>query len=180
MEISEELGKSNIELQDFHEILNKLQKEMKSINKNSKKSIMSIESLREDINYNKEQTFKLKKDLEQKQFNEVKIYKKILVVLDQIDYIFKVAEELENKDLIDSLDFIKKIIRKEMSEINLVEIRSIGELFNSDIHKCIGIEEDSSKEPNEIACVIENGYILNGKVLRPASVIISKKIKEEI
>ena len=38
---------------------------------------MSIESLKEEINKNSEKNFKLKKELEEKRFNEIKIYKKI-------------------------------------------------------------------------------------------------------
>ena len=61
-----------------------------------------------------------------------------------------------------------------MHEINLIEIKSIGELFNPELHKCIAIEENNSKESNEIVNVIEKGYMLGGKVIRPASVVIVK------
>ena len=84
------------------------------------------------------------------------------------------------KELHNSIEIIKKIITKEIADINLLEIRAENELFNSEIHRCVGIEENNEVNENEIISVIEKGYILNGKVLRPASVIISKKIKEEI
>ena len=61
-----------------------------------------------------------------------------------------------------------------MHEINLIEIKSIGELFNPELHKCIAVEESNSKESNEIVSVIEKGYMLGGKVIRPASVVIVK------
>lgn len=167
------------EIESLSKILSSVQEDIRLISKNSKRSIMSIDSLSEEIRNNKDQNFKLKNELEETKFKEVKIYKKIIIVLDQIDNMYKFAKQMENKEFIDCLNVIKKSIRKEMSEIDLVEIMAKGELFNAEIHKCIGIEEDDSKEENEIVSVIENGYTLNGKVLRPASVIISKNIKEE-
>ena len=69
---------------------------------------------------------------------------------------------------------MKKVIRKEISEINLVEIKSMGELFNPELHKCIAVEEDQSRESKEIISVIEKGYMFRGRVIRPASVIIAR------
>lgn len=168
------LDNEEISMKDFYEMMNKMKNDIRSINKNSKKSIMSIESLKEDINKNKEQNFKLKKQLEEKKYNEIKIYKKIIVILDLIDNISKSALELENEELLDSLEIMQKIIRKELTEIDLIEIKSMGELFNPDIHKCLAVEKDNSKEHNEVIEVIEKGYMLKGRVLRPAYVIIAK------
>lgn len=165
---------NKIQLNDIYELIQNLNKDMKYINKNSKKAIMCIDSIKEDINENTNHNFKLKKELEEKQFNEIKIYKKILLILDQIDNIYIHVKKLENDELMESLEFIKKIITKEMLEINLVEIRAENELFNSEIHKCIGIKEHDEKLHNEIITVIEKGYTLNGKVLRPSSVVICK------
>ena len=174
-----EFENSSTQLQELYEMISSIENNMKCINKNSKKSIMSIESLKEELIVNKEQNFKLKRELEEKKFQEVKIYKKILILLDQIDLLFGLAKRTENKELLECLVMIRKIIEKEMVEIKLVEIRARGSLFNSEIHKCIGVEESKQYEDNEIISVIKRGYTLDGKVLRPATVIISKKKKEE-
>ena len=70
------LDNENIDVTYLYESINKMKSDLKNINKNSKKSIMSIESLKEEINKNSEKNFKLKKKLEEKRFNEIKIYKK--------------------------------------------------------------------------------------------------------
>ena len=162
------------ELNDITVALRKIRRDIRLINKNTKKNILSIEALKEEITNNNEQVFRLKKELEQKSFDEVKIYKKILTILDQMDKVYKFANQLENEALIDNMNGVEKVIRKEISEINLCEINPLGELFNPDIHRCISKVEDSSKEHDEIISVIERGYILKGKVLRPALVIIAK------
>ena len=165
------LDNENIDVTYLYESINKMKNDLKNINKNSKKSIMSIESLKEEINKNSEKNFKLKKELEEKRFNEIKIYKKIIIILDLIDKICDAAINLEDEEFINDLEVIKKVIKKE---INLMEIKSLGELFNPELHKCLAVEKNKSKVENQIISVVEKGYMLNGRVIRPASVIIVK------
>lgn len=67
-----------------------------------------------------------------------------------------------------------KIARKELREINLEEIPTIGEIFNSELHECVEAVDDDTKDKYEIIDVIRKGYKLNGKVIRTASVIAVK------
>lgn len=166
--------KKELDMEDLLQVMMNMKSDLKIINKNSKKSIMSIESLKEDINKNNKENFKLKKEIEERKTNEMKIYRKIILILDQIDSFYKFIDSLESEDFSYNLEMMRKIIKKEMSEINLVEIKSIGELFNPELHKCIAVEEDISKESKEIIGVVEKGYMLRGKVLRSASVIIAR------
>lgn len=162
------------ELYDIHGTLSRVEHDIKSINKNNKKQSVSEQLFKEELEDKNKEIFKLKSEIDEKQHNEVKIYKKIMLVLDQINNIYKYAKHVEDNDLIDSLEAVKKIIRKEMSEIHLEEIQSLGEIFNPEVHKCIGTSKDDSKQSYEIVSVIEEGYKLNGKVLRAASVIIAE------
>lgn len=164
----------DVNIENLYDMIKKIKSDIKYINKNSKKTIMSIDSLKEEIYENNEQNFKLKKELEEKKLNEIKIYKKIINILDQIDNVYKFADEFNNSEFTDNLSIIKRIIRKEIGEIELIEIKSLGEFFNPEVHKCIGVEKDRTKEKDQIISVIENGYMLRGKVIRPASVIIAR------
>lgn len=161
-------------IKDLYEDMIKMKRDLKNISKNSKKSILSIESLKEEISKSSEQNFKLKKQLEEKTFNEIKIYKKIILILDLVDKIYEYFINIEDKEFEDDLDLIKRRIRKEINEINLMEIKSLGELFNPELHKCLAVEKNEGLKENQIISVVEKGYMLRGKVIRPASVIIIK------
>ena len=80
-----------VKLQQICEVIKVMKKDLKTINKNSKKTIMSIESLKEDVNKKGEQNFKLKRQLEEKNNDEIKIYKKIIKMLDLIDIIYEIS-----------------------------------------------------------------------------------------
>ena len=166
--------KKEVNMDELLQFMVDMKSDLKIINKNSQKSILSIESLKEDLSKTNNENFKLKKEIVERRFNEIKIYRKIILMLDQIDNLEKFVFTLDNKELLNNLEIMRKIIRKEMNEINLIEIRSMGELFNPELHKCIAVEENNSKESKEIVSVIEKGYMLRGKVIRAASVVIAK------
>ena len=113
----------DVNIENLYDMMKKIKSDIKYINKNSKKTIMSIDSLKEEIYENNEQNFKLKKELEEKKLNEIKIYKKIINILDQIDNVYKFAEKVNNNEFTNNLSIIKRIIRKEIGEIELIEIK---------------------------------------------------------
>ena len=173
-DVKEVHKESNME--ELFQMIRNIKSDLKIINKNSKKSIMSIELLKEDLNKNMKENFKLKKEIEERKNDETKFYKKIILILDQIDNLQKIIIDLDDVDISNNLEIMRKIIRKEMTEINLVEIYSMGELFNPELHKCIAVEEDRFRQNKEIIGVVERGYMFKGKVIRPASVVIAKNI----
>lgn len=162
------------ELYDFYGPLSRVEYDIKFINKNNKKRSISEQLFKEELEDKNKEIFRLKSEIDEKQLNEVNIYKKLILLVDQINSIYKYAKSVEDNELVESLDAVKKLVRKEMSYIHLEEIQSLGELFNPEVHKCISKIKEDAKQPYEIISVIEEGYKLKGKVLRAASVIIAE------
>lgn len=65
------------------------------------------------------------------------------------------------------LTIIKKYGVKTIEEKNIP--------FNPEIHQAVKTTKSENKEENKITKIIQKGYILNGRLLRPAMVIVSKK-----
>lgn len=57
------------------------------------------------------------------------------------------------------------------------EIESLGKLFDPDIHDPVGFEENNEYPEKTIVEVKQKGYMLNNKLLRPSTVILSRKAK---
>ena len=57
---------------------------------------------------------------------------------------------------------------------NIQEINPKNELFNPEFHQAVSTIEDSKKEDDVIAEVVQKGYSLNGRVIKPALVIVVK------
>lgn len=57
------------------------------------------------------------------------------------------------------------------------EIESLGKLFDPDIHDPVGFEENNEYPEKTIVEVKKKGYMLNNKLVRPSTVILSRKAK---
>jgi molecular chaperone GrpE len=50
-----------------------------------------------------------------------------------------------------------------------------GEPFNPDLHQAMGLQESTELAPGTVLTVVQKGYVLNERLLRPAMVIVSKR-----
>ena len=66
-----------------------------------------------------------------------------------------------------------KQLSSVFEKFNLVEINPLGEKFDPNKHQAISaIEADA--EPNTVISVLQKGYVLNDRILRPAMVMVAK------
>lgn len=69
-----------------------------------------------------------------------------------------------------TMDLFKKILKKHGIE----EIHPIGEKFNPEHHQAMSQQESGEHEPNTVMSVMQKGYLLNDRLVRPAMVVVSK------
>lgn len=101
-----------------------------------------------------------------------KVMTKILDVLDNFERAFeqgttdeKYAEGIEN---------IFKQLINALGESGLAEMKVLGEDFDPNFHNAAVMEESDEYDSGKISGVIQKGYTLNGKVIRPPMVKVSK------
>lgn len=70
-------------------------------------------------------------------------------------------------------------LEKILSEYGLVLIEPTNETFDPKFHDAIGHEESDDLEEGIVIKTIRNGYKLGGKLLRPASVVLTKKREDK-
>lgn len=64
----------------------------------------------------------------------------------------------------------------QMCEKNGIQaVDPTGEKFNPEHHQAMSMQEDDSVEPNTVLNVMQKGYLLNERLIRPAMVIVSKQ-----
>lgn len=106
------------------------------------------------------------------QYARVEMINKILPVLDSLDQAVAGASgsEAESGWLKGVLMSIKQL-RQVLSEEGLIEIDASGQ-FDPQRHEAVEVKEG---EENRILEVVQRGYTLNGKVVRPARVVVGKE-----
>ncbi|WP_417779955.1 nucleotide exchange factor GrpE [Stutzerimonas xanthomarina] len=67
-----------------------------------------------------------------------------------------------------------KLLLDTLARHQLVQIDPQGEPFNPEHHQAMAMEESTHAEPGSVLKVFQKGYLLNGRLLRPAMVVVSK------
>ena len=106
------------------------------------------------------------------------VISKFLDIIDTIDK----AQESEYPDLESSLNGIsgiQKLVSSFMESLKIEKFVPKGELFDFRFHEALTTVDDNEVDPNTVVDVIQSGYKLEGEVLRPAKVVVSKNSEEK-
>ncbi|MBU1214330.1 MAG: nucleotide exchange factor GrpE [Gammaproteobacteria bacterium] len=96
----------------------------------------------------------------------------MLAVMDSLQA--GLAVETENVESFKSgMELTLKQLSSVFEKFNIVEINPVGEKMDPNKHQAIGMI-DSDQEANTVISVMQKGYTLNERVLRPALVMVSK------
>lgn len=68
-----------------------------------------------------------------------------------------------------------KLLAKAFEKAGLVEIMPQGETFNPELHEAMVAQPSAEHVPNTVLQVVQKGYQLNGRLLRPARVIVARE-----
>jgi len=151
----------------------KLEEKLKECQKQKEEFLNGWKKERADfLNYKKEEMERIGELI--KYANEGLILK-FLPILDNLEIAEKkLPESLKKEENVRGILQIKKQILDFLKTQGVEEIKSIGEKFNPNFHEVV---EEIKKEgcgPGMIVEEIQKGYKINGRLLRPAKVKISK------
>ena len=96
----------------------------------------------------------------------------ILLVKDSLDAALSI-DQASLESFKDGVDLTSKQLINIFAKFNIEEINPIGEIFDPNFHQAMSMVE-SEEESNKILTVMQKGYKLNDRVLRPALVVVSK------
>ena len=101
-----------------------------------------------------------------------KFSNELLAVKDSLDAALLI-EATEVQSYKDGVDLTAKQLASVFDKFNIAEINPVGDKFDPNKHQAISMLENSG-EPNTVTSVLQKGYTLNDRVLRPALVMVAK------
>lgn len=122
----------------------------------------------------------LKKEMASKQSEYVKyanenMLEDLLPVIEHFEQGLKyIPEEYQSADWMIGFVQIKKMLDEFTERNGLVKIKTVGESFNTDLHEAAASRKEAGKKTGEILEEVMGGYTLNGKVIKPAKVIVAE------
>ena len=84
------------------------------------------------------------------------------------------SDNVDNKILIDGVELTLKQLNAVFEKFNIVEINPISEKFDPNEHQAMSMVESKEQESNTVLSVLQKGYKLNERVIRPAMVSVVK------
>lgn len=105
-----------------------------------------------------------------------KFSKDILNTIDNLERALATPANTEDesvKALFDGVQLTLKELLSTVARFGVEPIGAVGELFNPDLHQAISMQPAEGIESNHITAVLQKGYILNGRVIRPAMVMVA-------
>ncbi|WP_252090777.1 nucleotide exchange factor GrpE [Pseudomonas sp. MWU13-3659] len=84
------------------------------------------------------------------------------------------ADDDTIKPMREGIELTLKMFHDTLKRYNLEALEPHGEPFNAEHHQAMAMQESDKVEPNTVVNVFQKGYLLNGRLLRPAMVVVSK------
>jgi len=101
--------------------------------------------------------------------------KDFLPVIDSMDKALEIAESTEGFDdaMLKGIQFTHKLMDDVYQKHGIVKIDPVGEPFDPQQHQAMSMVESIEYGPNTVISVMQKGYLLEGRVLRAAMVVVS-------
>lgn len=98
--------------------------------------------------------------------------KELLAVKDTLEMGLAV-EGASVESLLEGSNATLKLLASTMERFGIVEVDPAGEPFDPEFHEAISMQPSADVEPGSVLTVVQKGYTLNGRLLRPAMVIVA-------
>jgi molecular chaperone GrpE len=103
----------------------------------------------------------------------------LLPVKDSMDLGFDALDAAADIDAIrEGMALTRKMLEDALDKTGLTVIDPIGEAFDPDFHQAMTMQPSSEAAPGTVLSVMQKGYVLNDRLIRPAMVIVAKAVAD--
>jgi len=102
--------------------------------------------------------------------------RELLPVVDNLERALEAASGDDEvvKPIAEGVELTLKSFLDAMGRFNIEPVDPQGEPFDPNLHQAMSVVENDEVEPNSVIAVVQKGYTLNGRLVRPAMVLVSK------
>lgn len=106
-----------------------------------------------------------------------KFSKELLTVVDNLERglsaLDNAVTDEKTQALVDGVEMTHKEFISTLAKFGVEAVGAVGEAFNPELHQAISMQPAEGIDANHISTVLQKGYTLQGRVLRPAMVIVA-------
>jgi molecular chaperone GrpE len=106
--------------------------------------------------------------------------RELLIVIDNLERTIVAADgqatpAAENAALIEGVQATLRVLMQTLERFGVRRIEALGQRFDPNLHEVMMEVDDTSQPPGTIVRVVEHGYTIHERLLRPARVVVSKR-----
>ena len=122
---------------------------------------------------------KTKEKQEALRFGNETLVKELLPVIDNLERAVQHATKTEeSKTITEGVELTLAGFLKVLEKFGVTRVNALGEPFDPNVHEAIAQEERSDAAPGTVVAELQKGYIMDGRLLRPAMVTVAKSREE--
>lgn len=99
--------------------------------------------------------------------------RELLAVKDGLEMALAASDNASVESLLEGSRATLKLLGTTMERFGVAEVDPEGEPFDPEFHEAISVQPSEDLEPGSVVAVAQKGYTLNGRLLRPAMVIVA-------
>ncbi len=129
-------------------------------------------------NYKKRQQ---RESAEFKKFANETIFRQLLTVVDNLERaIDSTRKDIDNGGLLEGVKLTYKELLKLFETFNVKPVEAENQLFDPNFHQAVTQEETDEFPENTVSKVLQKGYLLHDRLIRPAMVVVSKRLEKKL
>ena len=107
-----------------------------------------------------------------------RLVRELLPVLDDLERALEAAERHEEAQLVEGVKLVEQSLRRALEKEGLVEIEADG-AFDPHVHEAMLTRPEHGAEPGSVLEVVQRGYRVGDRVVRPARVVVAAEAPAE-
>lgn len=111
-------------------------------------------------------------------YSQEKLVKELLPVKDNLERALEAGADLDEegpaKAILEGVELTDKSFSDTLSKVSVTAIEPQGEVFDPQLHQAMSMVDNPDVPANTVMAVVQKGYSLHGRLIRPAMVIVSK------
>lgn len=170
--------KPKTEKEDRNQEIEGLKKRLEEKEKEAKENLDRLLRTAADFENFKKRAAREKEDW--LKFANEELIRSILPFIDNLERAVSHAEKVADTGvLIEGIKLTLQQIHQTLSRFGLVSFESVGKPFDPERHEAMIMVETDLHEPNQVVEEFQRGYLLNERLLRPATVSVAKPPSKE-
>lgn len=102
-----------------------------------------------------------------------KLVSELLPVIDNLERAVSLSEDQQNS-VLEGVLLTLKMFSQVLEKFGVEQVDPIGKPFNPELHQAVSTQVDADVPANTVLNVLQKGYLLNNRLVRPALVVVSK------